>query len=95
MLHMYDEKSSPNHHIYYFRSQTDNVIDNGVVMTRLFISTFKGIAPDWFRILPNGSINSWVDLKTRFLSRFYEDDTEVTMNKLLSPERRRIRTGIH
>jgi len=29
-------------------------------------------------------INSWIDLDTRFLSRFYEDDTKVTMDKLLS-----------
>ena len=27
-LHTYDGKSSPNQHIYYFRSQTGNVIDN-------------------------------------------------------------------
>ena len=31
-----------------------------------------------------GSINSWIDLETRFLSRFYEDDIEITMGKLLS-----------
>ena len=42
------------------------------------------VAFDWFRSLPNSSINSWVNLKTRFLSRFYEDDTKVTMDKLLS-----------
>ena len=29
-LHMYDDKSSPNQHIYYFRSQIGNVIDNDV-----------------------------------------------------------------
>jgi len=52
-------------------------------MVRLFIDTLKGVAFDWFRSLPNGSINSWVDLKTWLLSRFYEDDTEVTMDKLL------------
>ena len=50
-------------------------------MARLFIGTLKGVA---FRSLPPGSVNSWIDLKTRFLSRFYEDDTEVTMDKLLS-----------
>ena len=33
--------------------------------------------------LPPGSINSWIDFETRFLSRFYEDDTEVTIDKLL------------
>jgi len=53
-------------------------------MARLFIGTLKRIAFDWFKSLPSGSINSWVDLKTRFLSRFYEDDTEVTIDKLLS-----------
>ena len=32
MLHTYDGKSSPNQHIYYFWSQTGNVIDNDDVM---------------------------------------------------------------
>ena len=59
-------------------------MDNDAVMARLFIGTLKGVAFDWFRSLPSGSINSWVDLETRFLSRFYEDDTVVTMDKLLS-----------
>ena len=45
-LHTYDGKNSPNQHIYYFQSQTDNVIDNDVVMARLFIGTLKGIAFD-------------------------------------------------
>ena len=43
-LHTYDRKSSPNQHIYYFRSQTGNVIDNDAIMTRLFIGTLKGVA---------------------------------------------------
>ena len=41
-LHTYDGKSSPNQHIYYFRSQTGNVIDNDAIMARLFIGIFKG-----------------------------------------------------
>jgi len=53
-------------------------------MAKLFIGTLKGVAFDWFRSLPCSSINSWIDLETQFLSRFYEDDTEVTVNKLLS-----------
>ena len=53
-------------------------------MTRLFIGTLKGVAFDWFRSLPANSIKIWLDLKTRFLSRFHEDDTKVTMDKLLS-----------
>ena len=58
MLHTYDSKSSSNQHIYYFRSQTGNVIDNDTVMARLFIGTLTGEAFDWFRSLPSLSINS-------------------------------------
>jgi len=83
-LYTYDCKSSPNQYIYYFRSQTGNVIDNDAIMTRLFIGTLKGVAFNWFWSLPSGSINSWIDLETWFLSRFYKDDTGVTMNKLFS-----------
>jgi len=58
-------------------------------MIRLFIGTLKGVAFDWFQSLPPGSFNSWIDVETRFLSRFYEDDTEVTMDKLLSTVQRK------
>jgi len=68
-LHTYDGKSSPNQHIYYFRSQTGNVIDNDVIMARLFIGTLKRVAFDLFRSLPPSFINSWINLETRFLSR--------------------------
>ena len=53
-------------------------------MAKLFIDTLKGVAFDWFRSHPSGYINFWIDLETQFLSRFYEDDIEVTMDKLLS-----------
>ena len=88
-LYTYDGERSPNQHIYYFRSQTGNVIDNDAIMARLFIGTLKEVAFDWFRSLPPGSVNSWIDLETRFLSRFYEDDTEVVMDKLLSTVQRK------
>jgi len=45
-LHTYDGKGSPNQHIYYFWSQTGNMIDNDVIMVRLFIGTLKGVAFD-------------------------------------------------
>ena len=67
----------------HFQS-TSNVIDNDAIMERLFIGTLKGVSFGWFRSLPSSSINSWIDLETWFLSRFYEDDTKVTMDKLLS-----------
>jgi len=45
-LHTYNGKSSLNQLIYYFWSQTGNMIDNDVVMTRLFIGTLKRVAFD-------------------------------------------------
>jgi len=47
-LHTYDGEGSPNQQIYYFQSQTGNVIDNDAIMARLFIGTLKGVAFDWF-----------------------------------------------
>jgi len=41
-LHSYDGMSSPNQHIYNFRSQTGNVVGNNAIMARLFIGTLKG-----------------------------------------------------
>ena len=56
-------------------------------MTRLFICNLKGIAFDWFISLIVGSINSWTDLETKILSRFYKDDIEITMGKLLEAKK--------
>jgi len=43
-LQAFDGKGSPNRHIYYFKSQTENVVDNDAILTRLFIGTLKGLA---------------------------------------------------
>ena len=51
-LHIYDGKSPPNQHIYYFQSQTGNIIDNDAIMTRLFIDTLEEVAFDWFGSFP-------------------------------------------
>jgi len=45
-LHISDGKGSPNQHIYYFQSQTRNMIDNDTVMATLFIDILKGVAFD-------------------------------------------------
>jgi len=42
-LQVFDGKGSPNQHIYYFKSQIRNVIDNDVILARLFIGTLKGL----------------------------------------------------
>src|SRR3954462_10661336 len=55
-LNTFDSKGSAQQHIYYFQSQTGNLMGNDSVWIRLFISTLKGVAFEWFRKLPKGSI---------------------------------------
>ena len=43
-LQAFDDKGSPNQHIYYFKSQTGNVVSNDAILACLFIGTLKGTA---------------------------------------------------
>src|SRR4051812_5559057 len=60
-------KGSAQQHIYYFQSQTRNIVGNDSVRTRLFVSTLKGVAFEWFRKLPKDSITCWDNLEALFL----------------------------
>src|SRR4051812_35163845 len=82
-LNTFDGKGSAQQHIYYFESQTGSLMGNDPVRTRLFISTLKGVAFEWFRKLPKGSITCWDDLKALFLSRFFEEEANINMHTLL------------
>jgi len=55
----------------------------------LFIGTLKGIAFEWFMKLPEGFIKNWGDLEKRFLTHFFEDDSEITMSTLLTTRQRK------
>ena len=50
-LQAFDGKGSPNQHIYCFKSQTWNVVANEAILTRLFISTLKGLAFEWLSLI--------------------------------------------
>jgi len=65
-LQTFDGKGSPNQHKYYFKSQIGNVVSNDI-LTRLFISTLKGVAFEWFMKLPAGSMKKWAYLEKLFL----------------------------
>src|SRR3954462_6550632 len=76
-LNTFDDKGSAQQHIYYFQSQTENLMENDLVRTRLFISTLKGVAFEWFRKLPKGYISCWADLDALFLSCFFEEEVNI------------------
>jgi len=42
-LQAFDGKGSQNQYIYYFKSQTGNVVANDAILARLFIDTLKGL----------------------------------------------------
>ena len=44
----------------------------------------KGMTFEWFMKLPEGSIKNWGGLKKLFLTCFFEDDLEITMQTLLA-----------
>ena len=88
-LQAFDGKGSPNQHIYYFKSQTENVVDNDAILAHLFIGTLKGLAFEWFMELLEGSIKNWGDLEKLSLTRFFEDDSEITMPTLLATNTKR------
>ena len=82
-------KGSPNQHIYYFKSQTENVVLNDTILARLFIDTFKGVAFEWFLKLPAGAIKNRAGMENLFLARFFEDDTEVSIPTLLATRQKK------
>ena len=43
-LQTFNDKESLNQHIYYFKSQTRNVVSNDAIIARLFIGTLKRIS---------------------------------------------------
>ena len=88
-LQAFDGKGSLNQHIYYFKAQIENVVDNDAILTRLFIGTLKGLSFEWFMKLPEGSIKNWRDLKKLFLTRFFEDDSEIIMSTLLATKQQK------
>jgi len=72
----------PKQHIYYFKSQTENVVSNGAILTHLFIDILKGVDFEWSMKLFVGSIKKWDKLEKLILARLFEDDTKVSMPTL-------------
>ena len=77
------------YNIYYFKSQTGNVVSNDAIMAHLFISTLKEVTFEWLMKLPDGSIEKWVDLEKLFLVWFFEDDTKVSLPTLLATKQKK------
>src|SRR4051812_26445984 len=82
-LNTFDSKGSAQQHIYYFQSQTKNLMGNDPMRNRLFISTLKEVAFKWFCKLPKSWITCWDDLDDLFFSCFFEEEADINMNTLI------------
>ncbi|WP_342965240.1 hypothetical protein, partial [Paraburkholderia sp. JHI2823] len=69
-LEEYDSISDPMDHIDRFKTMLDYHNIGGPIKCRLFPTTLRKIAMDWYKNLAPGSINSWRNLKNQFISSF-------------------------
>lgn len=81
-LQTYDGKGSPRQHICHFKALTGAISHSEAPRIRLFISTLKDSAFDWYTMLPENSIHSWAELEAKFLSHFFDEDDMVSTLQL-------------
>ncbi|XXG41948.1 hypothetical protein AAC387_Pa01g2312 [Persea americana] len=84
LLQTYMGKGSARQHAIHFKILTGTIADQDALKIRLFASTLKGTAFDWYSTLPDDSIQNWNMLETRFLTHFKGEDHHVTMAQLCS-----------
>jgi hypothetical protein len=46
-------------------------VENDIVKLKLFPFSLRGKSKDWLLSLPNGSINSWDNLREAFIKKYY------------------------
>ncbi|GKD90117.1 reverse transcriptase domain-containing protein [Tanacetum coccineum] len=69
-LKIHDGSTDPNDHITRFMGAANQGEWEMPVWCRMFHQTLDGSAQGWFDRMPNGCLDSWVDLRERFLKRF-------------------------
>ncbi|PIN21854.1 DNA-directed DNA polymerase [Handroanthus impetiginosus] len=74
---------NPNRHIDNFLKICDTLRQEGVskdaLRLRLFSFSLLGDALDWFESLPEDSITTWVQLKERFISKFFSPEKTAAL----------------
>ena len=83
-LQSYDDTGSPQQHICHSKALTGGISDNDALLIRLFVSTLKKSAFDWFSNLAENSVVSWEKLEEDFLNNFFDNVREVTLTILTS-----------
>ncbi|KAJ8639850.1 hypothetical protein MRB53_016544 [Persea americana] len=84
LLQTYTGKGSARQHVIHFKILTGAIADQDALKIRLFASTLKGTAFDWYSTLPEDSIQNWTMLETRCLTHFKGEDHPVALAQLCS-----------
>ncbi|XP_021596228.1 uncharacterized protein LOC110602932 [Manihot esculenta] len=66
----YDGAGNPREHVLNYKTFMELQTLSDALMCKVFPTTLSGPARAWFNNLESGSINSFGDLATRFISRF-------------------------
>ncbi|XP_020235162.1 uncharacterized protein LOC109815003 [Cajanus cajan] len=66
----YDGTSDPEEHLDAFVTQVGLYTDDDAIMCKVFPTSLKGPALNWFTRLPPGSIDSFTSLSSRFVIQF-------------------------
>ncbi|GKD99488.1 reverse transcriptase domain-containing protein [Tanacetum coccineum] len=69
-LKIYDGSTDPDDHITRFVRAANQGEWEMPVWCKMFQQTLDGPARGWFDQMPNGFINSWTDLRQKFVKRF-------------------------
>src|SRR3954469_13042920 len=69
-LDHYDGTTDPDDHIRSIEAVMDYHVVRGSIKCRIFPTTLRKGAMNWYRNLPPNSIHSWTELKDLFLSHF-------------------------
>ncbi|KAG9458146.1 hypothetical protein H6P81_002654 [Aristolochia fimbriata] len=79
---------NPKQHVAHFIETCNNARTDGDFLVKQFGRSLKGNAFDWFIELPAESIDSWEQLESEFLSRFYSTKRTVTLVELTNLKQR-------
>ncbi|GAA0171790.1 hypothetical protein LIER_25744 [Lithospermum erythrorhizon] len=85
----FDGTGNPKQHVAHFVETCNNVGTEGDEMVKQFVRSLKGNAFDWYTDLEPASIDSWAQLESEFLNRFFSAKRTVSMMELKATKKRR------
>ncbi|RYQ85815.1 hypothetical protein HN51_059978 [Arachis hypogaea] len=81
------DNEDPHKHLKEFHMLCCTMVLRGVnedqIKLRAFPLSLEGVAKDWLLYLPDGVVQSWVDLKKLFLLKFFPASRAIAITKAL------------